>query len=62
MAGIAASASAESIGLVTSIMTSAPVSMMRLRRAWLSAEPAAALIWVVSAVSRLITSPECVVS
>ena len=36
--------------------------MMMLRSAWLSAEPAAALIWVVSAVSRLITSPECVVS
>ena len=30
------------------------------RSAWLSAVPAAALIWVVSAVSRLITSAECV--
>jgi hypothetical protein len=44
------------------IMTSAPTSMMPLRKAWLSALPAAALIWVVSAVSRLITSPECVFS
>ncbi len=43
-------------------MASAPNSMMVLRSAWLSAEPAAPLIWVVSAVSRLITSPECVVS
>ena len=59
---MAASASAASIGLVTNIMVSAPTSMMTLRSAWLSAEPAAALIWVVSAVSRLITSPECVFS
>ena len=43
-------------------MTSAPTSMMPLRSAWLSALPAAALICVVSAVSRLITSPECVFS
>ena len=57
---MAASASAASIGLVTNIMASAPTSMMRLRRAWLSAVPAAALIWVVSAVSRLMTSPEWV--
>jgi ATP-binding cassette subfamily B protein len=31
-----------------------------LRRAWLSEEPATTLICVVSAVSRLMTSPECV--
>ena len=62
MAGMAASASADSIGLVTNIMTSAPTSMMRLRSAWLSAEPAAPLICVVSAVRRLITSPEWVFS
>ena len=42
------------------IMTSAPVSMIVLRRAWLMAEPAAPLISGVSAVSRLITSAECV--
>ncbi len=34
------------------------MSMMRLRAAWLNAEPATALICVVSAVSRLINSPE----
>ena len=62
MAGMAASARAESVGLVTNIMTSVPTSMIRLRSAWLSAEPAADLIWVVSAVRRLITSPEWVVS
>ena len=59
---MAASASVASIGLVTNIMVSAPNSMMTLRSTWLSAEPAAALIWVVSAVSRLMTSPECVLS
>ena len=52
----------DSCRLVTSIMTSAPTSMMVLRSAWLNAVPAAALIWVVSAVRRLITSAEWVVS
>ena len=57
---MAASPRAASVGLVTNIMVSAPISMMRLRSAWLSADPAAPLICVVSAVRRLITSPECV--
>ena len=50
--------SAESLALVTNIMMRAPISMMRLRAAWLNADPATALICVVSAVRRLIISPE----
>ncbi len=42
------------------IITSAPMSMMLLRSACEIAVPAAALICVVSAVRRLMTSPECV--
>jgi hypothetical protein len=57
---MAARPSVAKVGLVTNIIVSAPTSMIRLRSAWLSAEPAAPLIWVVSAVSRLITSPEWV--
>ena len=56
--GMATSTSPDSLGLVTTIMTSAPISMIELRTACESAEPVAAVIWVVSAVMRLISSPD----
>ena len=49
---------AESLGLVINIMMKAPISMMALRANCESAVPAATFICVVSAVSRLIISPE----
>jgi hypothetical protein len=62
MAGIASSTSSESRGLVITIIAAAPASMMRFRSACDRAVPAAALICVVSAVSRLNSSPERVSS
>ena len=60
ISGMASSTRSDRCALVTNIMTSAPTSMMTLRSACESDEPAMALICVVSAVRRLITSPECV--
>ena len=57
MIGIAASTKAESRGLVTTIMALAPTNSTRLRSATETELPTAALICVVSAVSREITSP-----
>ena len=52
------STASDSLGLVTIIMTTAPPRSSMLRIAWEMAVPAAAFTWVVSAVSRDITSPE----
>jgi hypothetical protein len=52
--------SALSVTLVSTIMLSAPTSRKALRRSWLTAEETAALICVVSAVSRDISSAEWV--
>ena len=60
VSGMASSTSSVRFALVTNIMTSAPISMMKLRNACESDDPAIALICVVSAVRRLINSPECV--
>ena len=60
VSGIASNTSIDRCTLVTNIMTRAPSSMMLLRSACESEDPAIALICVVSAVSRLISSPECV--
>ena len=60
MMGIASSTRNDRCALVTNIITSAPISMMKLRRAWLKDEPAADFICVVSAVRRLMISAECV--
>ena len=57
MNGIASSAKAESLGLVTTIMMMAPIISTRLRSAVAAVVENAALIWVVSAVSRDTTSP-----
>ncbi len=57
MIGIAASTKAESLGLVTTIMTLAPTNKTRLRSATEIDEPTLALICVVSAVSRDTISP-----
>ena len=57
MIGIAPSTKADSRGLVTTIMTLAPTNSTKLRKATDTEEPTAALICVVSAVSREITSP-----
>ncbi len=57
MIGIAASTKAESRGLVTTIMALAPTNSTRLRSATETEEPTAALICVVSAVSRETISP-----
>ena len=54
---MAASTKADSRGLVTTIMAAAPRNSTRLRSATDTEEPTAALIWVVSAVSREIISP-----
>ena len=62
MTGMAISTSNDSFGLVTIIMATAPTRITMLRKAWLIVVLAAALICVVSAVSRDITSPECAVS
>ena len=53
------STASDSLGLVTTIMAVAPISTSMLRSACEITVLAAALIWVVSAVSRDITSPEC---
>ena len=58
MIGMAMSTASDSLGLVTTIITTAPTSSSVLRIAWLIAVLAAALTCVVSAVSRDITSPE----
>ncbi len=58
--GIAPSTNAESRGLVATIMTLAPTNRTRLRSAIETEAPTADLIWVVSAVSREITSPSAV--
>ena len=57
MIGIAPSTKADSRGLVTTIMALAPMNSTKLRKATDTEEPTAALICVVSAVSREITSP-----
>jgi hypothetical protein len=57
MSGMAASTKADSCGLVTTIMMLAPTNRTKLRSAIETDVPAAALIWVVSAVRREITSP-----
>ena len=56
------STSSDSFVLVTNIIASAPTSMMLLRAACDRALPAAAFICVVSAVRRLMTSPDRVLS
>ncbi len=57
MSGIAASTKADRYGLVTTIMALAPRNSTRLRSATETELPTAALICVVSAVSREMTSP-----
>ena len=57
MTGIAPSTNRESFGLVTTIITLAPRNSTMLRKATETEEPTAALIWVVSAVSRDTSSP-----
>jgi len=57
MTGMAASTKAERRGLVTTIIAVAPKNRTRLRKATETEAPTAALIWVVSAVSREISSP-----
>ena len=59
---MAISTSSDSRGLVTIIIATAPIMTTKLRKAWVMTVLAAALICVVSAVSRDITSPECAVS
>ena len=59
MTGMAISTASDSLGLVTTIMTAAPIRSSTLRSACEITVLAAALICVVSAVSRDITSPEC---
>ena len=54
---MAASTKAESRGLVTTIIAAAPMKRTELRRAMETEAPTAALIWVVSAASREISSP-----
>jgi len=57
MTGIASSTKPESRGLVMTIMVVAPMNSIRLRSAIETEAPTADLIWVVSAVSREISSP-----
>ncbi len=57
MSGMAMSTKPDSRGLVTTIMNEAPRNRTRLRSATETDEPTAALIWVVSAVSRETISP-----
>ena len=59
MTGMARTTASESLGLVTTIIAVAPIRTSALRSAWEITVLAAALICVVSAVSRDITSPEC---
>ena len=60
MNGIASSTMADSHGLVTTIIAAAPMNRNRLRSAIEALAPTAALIWVVSAVSRDTISPDSV--
>ena len=62
ISGIAAITRPESLGLVTTISTTAPSPMMMLRNAIEAVAPTADLICVVSAVSRDTISPDCAVS
>src|SRR5712691_10970903 len=55
--GIAIKTRAERRGLVTTIIAAAPRNSTKLRSATEAEEPKAALIWVVSAVSRETISP-----
>ena len=55
--GIASSTKPDSLGLVITIIAVAPMNSMRLRSAIETDAPTADLIWVVSAVSREISSP-----
>jgi hypothetical protein len=57
MTGIAASTNAESLGLVTAIIATAPTNRKRLRSASEAEEPNVALSWVVSAERREAISP-----
>ena len=59
MTGMAISTASDNLGLVTTIITVAPISSRILRSDCEIAVLAAALTCVVSAVSRDITSPEC---
>ena len=60
--GMAASTKPDSFGLVTTIMVAEPTNSTRLRSATDTEAPTADLIWVVSAVSREISSPVLAVS
>ena len=60
--GIASSTEAESRALVTTIIATEPKNSTRLRSAIETDAPTAALIWVVSAVSRDTSSPDFAVS
>src|SRR3981081_3333410 len=55
--GIASSTKPDSLGLVITIIAVAPTNSRKLRSAIDTDAPAADLIWVVSAVSREISSP-----
>ena len=59
---MAASTNSDRRGLVTTIMVAAPTNSTKLRSATDTAEPTAALIWVVSAVSRDTISPVFTIS
>ena len=58
ISGMARSTRPESLALVANIMTIAPMNIAALRRAIEAEVENAVLTWVVSAVSRDITSPE----
>ena len=60
--GIATSTRPDSAGLVTTIIATAPMNIMTLRSAIEAAVLTADFIWVVSAVSREISSPVLAVS
>ena len=59
ISGMAPSTNPDSFGLVATIMIEAPRNSTRLRSAIDTDAPTAALIWVVSAVSRESNSPLC---
>ena len=58
MKGIAAMTRLESFGLVTTIMIRAPMPKIVFRKASEAVAPNTDLIWVVSAVSREMISPD----
>ena len=62
MIGMARNTISESLTLVTNIMIKAPKKSTVLRKATEAPAPMVDFIWVVSAVSRDITSPERVCS